>query len=118
MTTFTSTDSFKILGMGSEPKARTDKDGNPKLFDGKPTFSLGGIAVKSGSNGGRLPGVSVHCLEPVNLELGRQYVTKGKIFITPYVQSNGFVGLSIVASEIQEAPKEPKELAPRPTREG
>lgn len=115
---FSSLDEIRLLGMGSEPKARTDKDGNPKLFDGKPTFSLGGIALKPGTDGGRLPGVSVHCLEPVTLLLGRQYVTKGKIFITPYVQSNGFVGMSIVASEIQEAPKEPKELAPRPTREG
>ena len=110
MKNFTSTDSFKILGMGEPARPRLDRDSKPRLCNGKATYQVSAVPVKP--DGGQERGISIHCLEPVTLELGRMYRTEGCCFITPYVQ-NGWSALSVVASKI--VPDEG--LRERPKRE-
>lgn len=99
-----------LLGQGSAPRARVDRDGHPKLSrDGKPTFSTGCMVLTQDESGEWIPSrgtLSVHVTEPAE-RYGKSAVqptlfsTDGVTWVTPYV-ANGFTGLSIVTERLVE----------------
>ena len=99
-----------MLGQGSTPRARVDRDGRPKMSpSGKPTFSSGCAALVKDETGEFVPArgtISVHVTEPAE-RYGKSavsstvFVTDGETWVTPYV-SNGFIGLSVTTERLVE----------------
>lgn len=95
------TQKFKVLGLGTEVKARVNpNDNKPKLSPwGAPTYSVGVTCLNP--DGGAMRGVTIHSCEPMQCEVGKTYVTEGRTVAIPYV-SNGFASLSVVAERLVE----------------
>lgn len=107
---FRTTQKVVVLGQGSVPKARVDRDGHPKLSkSGKPTFSTGTAALVHDEAGEFVPArgtISVHVTEPgdrygQNAVRSTVYVTDGETWVTPYV-ANGYSAYSITAERLVE----------------
>lgn len=105
---FTTDQRIVVLGQGSKPKARADRDGVPKLSpDGRATFSTGTVALVQDDEGEFVPGrstVSVHVIEPAdrygqNAVKSQPFMTDGVTWVTPYV-ANGWTALSIVTERL------------------
>ncbi len=103
-----------VLGQGSTPRARVDRDGRPKLSaDGRATFSTGVAALVRDETGEFVPArgtVTVHVIEPLeryghNAVQPTVYVTDGVTWVMPYV-SNGYAALSIVSERLVEYKRE------------
>lgn len=97
-----------VLGQGSKPKPRTDRDGAPKCApDGRVTYSTGTTALVQDDEGEFVPGrmaITVHVIEPAdrygkNAVQSSAFMTDGVTWVTPYV-ANGFTALSIVTERL------------------
>lgn len=105
---FTTDQKLVVLGQGSVPKARTDRDGHPKLSpDGRATFSTGCAVLTKDAAGELVPSrgtVTLHVIEPLD-RYGKSavtptvYVTEGQTWVVPYV-SNGYSALSITTERL------------------
>ena len=72
-----------------------------KLVDGKPTFTLRGIAVMEGSRQQRNVSIKVFSKPKDIIPVGSRVALVGEVSLTPYVGSNGRVGLSILAESVE-----------------
>ena len=101
-----------FLSMGSAKPAdflpKKDGDGNPKLSpSGKPLFRASALrAIRMDQDGhpaGEDSSVSLAVEQPASITFGKLYKVSGKTFVTPYVNGDGRLGLSISAETIVPA---------------
>ena len=104
------TDSFPVpfIALGAvkpgDFQAKTDLEGHGKTSpSGKPLFrvpQLRALRVIDGVPAGEDSSVSLAVEQPFELVFGRAYTLAGDVFVTPYVQQNGRLGLSVIAERI------------------
>lgn len=74
-----------------------------RLFDGKPAYTIRGLAVMEGSRQQRNVSVKVLNKPKEVIGVGSRVAFVGEISLTPYVGNDGRVGLSILADSIEIA---------------
>lgn len=87
-----------VVGLGSEPKQR-DK----AAITGEPTFSSQTLLMGGEKDGKDRPDktASVHVIKPAaTYELGKKYVSKGRVYVQPYTPDGGRQTLSITVEEL------------------
>lgn len=74
-----------------------------RLFDGKPAYTIRGLAVMEGSRQQRNVSIKVLNKPKEVIGVGSRVALAGEVSLTPYVGNDGRVGLSILADSIEIA---------------
>lgn len=93
----------KVMGLGAvaaDLKPKTDEDGELRLFDGKPAYSLNRFVVVLDADGRKRSDLYVSTLTPCDLPLGQTFELSGDVFVTPFKRGE-FIAYALTCSALE-----------------